>query len=176
MNKYFLSLMAILIVFQSLKVMDEIFFQKKNIEDAYPILSESGEDKKKTLSLEMDEKPLESKEEKPSIDIELLIENASLEKGKKISRQCMACHSFENDLKIKIGPPLWEIVNRDSASIKGYKYSKALSDYKKKWTIQNLFNFLENPKNYIKGTKMIYKGIKKEEDRVNLISYLNSLN
>lgn len=168
--------MAVLIVFQSLKVMDEIFFQKNNMEDAYPILSESAEDKKETLSFEIDEKLLKSKEEKPSIDIELLIENASLEKGKKLSRQCTACHSFGNDLKIKVGPPLWEIINRDSASIKGYKYSKALSDYKKKWTFQNLFSFLENPKNYIKGTKMLYKGIKKEEDRVNLISYLNSLN
>ena len=48
-------------------------------------------------------------------------------------------------------------------------------NFKKDWTRETLFYFLGNPKEYIKGTKMIYKGLKKKSDRVNLISYLESL-
>ena len=53
-------------------------------------------------------------------------------------------------MKIKVGPPLWNIVGREVASISDFKYSKALSDYKKNWSIDELFYFFENPKEYIK--------------------------
>ena len=67
------------------------------------------------------------------------------------------------------------MVDRQVASIKNFKYSDALIEYKKNWSREELFYFLENPKNYIKGTKMVYKGLKKVEDRVDIISYLETL-
>ena len=67
------------------------------------------------------------------------------------------------------------LVGRKSAVIADYKYSEALKDYDKNWTRNELFMFLEKPKEYIKGTKMIYKGLSKASDRANLISYLESL-
>ena len=70
---------------------------------------------------------------------------------------------------------MWGVVERKSAVIADYKYSEALKDYGKNWTRNELFMFLENPKEYIKGTKMIYKGLSKANDRANLISYLESL-
>jgi len=168
MNKYFLSLMSILILFQSFKVSDEIFNNKKNQKKGYIILEQ---DEEEDVTIADDNSQV--KEEK--IDYESLFSQANLDGGKKITKQCVACHSFDNSLKIKVGPPLWGIVNRKAASIDSFKYSDALVNYKKAWTREELFNFLEKPKDYIKGTKMIYKGLKKPSDRADLISYLESL-
>ena len=167
MNKYFLSLMSILILFQSFKVADEIFSNKKDQKKGYIILEQDEEE----VTVADDKSDV--KEEK--IDYESLFSQASLEGGKKIAKQCVACHSFDNSLKVKVGPPLWGIVNRNAASISDFKYSDALINFKKAWSKEELFYFLEKPKDYIKGTKMIYKGLKKPSDRADLISYLESL-
>ena len=98
-----------------------------------------------------------------------------IQKGEKVAKQCSACHDFSVNLKVKIGPPLWGVVGRKAAAISEFKYSDALVNFKKDWNRETLFYFLENPKEYVKGTKMIYKGLKKNSDRVNLISYLESL-
>ena len=169
MNKYFLSVISILILFQSFTVFDEIFFYEEEITNkGYVVIdSETNEiDKLKDLS----EEKVETK-----LDLESIFEVANVEKGIKISRQCSACHDFSNNLNIKVGPPLWGVVERRSAVIADYNYSEALKDYGKNWTRNELFMFLENPKEYIKGTKMIYKGLSKANDRANLISYLESL-
>ena len=167
MNKYFLSLMSILILFQSFKVLDEIFYHEaKNIQKGYVVVEEEEEKK-----IEMTEK--ESALNK--IDLVELFNNASIEKGIKVARQCSACHDFSTNLKIKVGPPLWGVVGRKVGIISDFKYSEALKNYNQNWTMQELNNFLENPKSYIDGTKMIYKGLNKINDRVNLISYLESL-
>ena len=109
------------------------------------------------------------------LDLDQLFTNASIEKGTKIARQCSACHDFSTNLKIKVGPPLWGVVDRKVGVISDFKYSDALNSYKKNWTRSELNGFLENPKDYISGTKMIYKGLTKINDRVNLIAYLESL-
>ena len=168
MNKYFLSLMSILILFQSFKVADEIFNHKKDQKKGYIILEQDEEEEEVVTKGKT-----ETKEEK--VDYDSLFTKASLEGGEKIAKQCVACHSLDNSLKIKVGPPLWGIVNRKAASIDSFKYSDALIDYKKAWSREELFKFLEKPKDYIKGTKMIYKGLKKSSDRADLISYLESL-
>ncbi len=167
MNKYFLSLMSILILFQSFKVLDEIFDKKNDSSKSYIIIKDLGENKEVN--------DVETSEPEENLNLEVLFSEFNLENGIKISKQCIACHDFSNNMKIKIGPPLWNIVGRKSASVEGFKYSDALNDFKKNWSKEELFFFLEKPKNYIKGTKMVYKGLLKKSDRVDLISYLESL-
>ena len=166
MNKYFLSLISILILFQTFHIFDEMFFkEKKQKKKGYIIIKNTEQNN-----------DIEKEEIKENVDLDLLLQTANIEKGNKISKQCSSCHDFSKELKIKTGPPLWGIVDRKAAIISSFSYSEALTNLKKTWTVEELFYFLEEPKKYIEGTKMIYSGNKKIEDRINLISYLRSLN
>ena len=104
--------------------------------------------------------------------ISLLLAGASLEQGEKIFKKCGACHNYKKDGKSKIGPNLWDLINRQKASVSGFAYSKALSDYGGKWTFEELNEFLYKPKEYISGTKMNFVGLKDVKDRANLILWL----
>ena len=101
--------------------------------------------------------------------------NASLEKGEKIYKKCGSCHNSKKGSASKIGPNLWNIINRQKASIEGFSYSKALVDVGGRWTYEELSQFLYKPKNYINGTKMNFAGLKSPEDRANLILWLRQL-
>ena len=104
--------------------------------------------------------------------ISLLLAGASLEQGEKIFKKCGACHNYKKDSKSKIGPNLWNLINRQKASVSGFAYSKALSDYGGKWTFEELNEFLYKPKEYIQGTKMNFAGLNNVEDRADLILWL----
>ena len=121
-------------------------FFKKSSERSYVIIEEETEVNNEVVEVSEEEIP-------KKIDFTNLLQNASLENGKKIAKQCSACHSFDNSMKIKVGPPLLNIVGRKSASISDFKYSKALNDYKKNWSIEELFLFLKIQKNTLKGQK-----------------------
>ena len=104
--------------------------------------------------------------------ISLLLAGASLEQGEKIFKKCGACHNYKKNSKSKIGPNLWNLINRQKASVSGFAYSKALSDYGGKWTFEELNGFIYKPKEYISGTKMNFAGLKDVKDRANLILWL----
>ena len=104
-----------------------------------------------------------------------LLATASLENGGKIYKKCGACHNYEKGSKAKIGPNLWNIVNRSKADIEGFSYSKALAEFGGTWTYEELNNFLYKPKEYIQDTKMNFIGLKKAEDRADLILWLREL-
>ena len=104
--------------------------------------------------------------------ISLLLAGASLEQGEKIFKKCGACHNYKKKSKSKIGPNLWNLINRQKASVSGFAYSKALSDYGGKWTFEELNEFLYKPKEYIQGTKMNFAGLNDVEDRADLILWL----
>ena len=107
------------------------------------------------------------------IDIAALMALGDITAGEKVFKKCAACHSIVKGGKNNIGPALYNVVGRQVGSINDYKYSKALSDYGKAWTIEELNGYLIKPAKWIKGTKMAFAGLKKEKDRASVIKYLN---
>ena len=107
------------------------------------------------------------------IDIIALMAMGDIASGKKLFKKCISCHSIVKGGKNKIGPALYNVVGRKVGGVADYKYSKALAAYEKEWTFEELNGFLTKPAKWIKGTKMAYAGLKKEEDRASIIKYLN---
>jgi cytochrome c len=95
--------------------------------------------------------------------------------GEKVFRKCKACHAVGDGAKNKVGPMLNGIVGNEIASVADFKYSKAFLAKKEEgliWTEADLDTYLTKPKKFIPGTKMSYAGLKKEDDRANVIAYL----
>ena len=104
--------------------------------------------------------------------ISTLLINASLEQGEKLYKKCGTCHNYKKNSSSKIGPNLWDIINRPKGNVEGYAYSNSLLEFGGKWTYEELAKFLYKPKNYINGTKMNFAGLKNVNDRANLIFWL----
>jgi cytochrome c len=104
-----------------------------------------------------------------------LLAHANPEAGAKDARKCAACHNFEEGGPAKIGPPLWGVIGRDIASVEGFTYSDALTGKEGAWDYQKLDAFLTEPRGWAPGTKMAFAGVKKPEERADVILYLRSL-
>ena len=104
--------------------------------------------------------------------ISSLLLYASIEKGEKIFKKCGSCHNYQKGGTNKVGPNLWNLINRPKASAKSYSYSKALTELGGEWTYDEIAEFLYKPKEYVKGTKMNFSGLKKVEDRANIVFFL----
>ena len=107
------------------------------------------------------------------VDIAALMSLGDLASGEKIFKKCAACHSIVKGGKNNIGPALYNVVGRKVGIVSDYKYSKALLNYDKSWTFEELNGYLLKPSKWIKGTKMAFAGLKKEKDRASVIKYLN---
>ena len=101
-----------------------------------------------------------------------LLASADLAAGEKLAKKCAACHVFEAGGANKTGPALWNIVNSDKGQAAGFGYSEALSGFGGAWDYSSLNQFLYKPKAYISGTKMNFAGLKKPQDRANLIAWM----
>ena len=97
--------------------------------------------------------------------------------GKKTFRACAACHKLDEG-KHGVGPSLHGVVGRAAGTADGYKYSKSMTEFGsggKVWDAALLDEFLTKPKALVKGTKMSYGGLKKDDRRAALICYLDSV-
>ncbi|MEM9577312.1 MAG: cytochrome c family protein [Pseudomonadota bacterium] len=112
--------------------------------------------------------------EAEEVDFETILASASVEDGAKVFRKCSACHKLvagENGA----GPYLYGVVGRPKAAADGFGYSDALASMEGEWTPENLSAFLEKPSSYAPGTSMSFAGLRKVEDRADVIAYLDSL-
>ena len=109
------------------------------------------------------------------IDIGTLLASANIEAGAKVAGKCKSCHVLVAGDSANVGPELSDIYGRAPAAVAGFGYSAAMKAVTAPWTAETLFAFLESPAKYVQGTAMNFVGIKKPEDRADLIAYLHSL-
>jgi cytochrome c len=97
--------------------------------------------------------------------------------GEKVFRKCGACHQVGEGAENKVGPELNGVIGRTAGSLEGFKYSDAMIEAGAGglvWDEATLKEYLENPRAMVKGTKMAFAGLKKEEERAAVIAYLAS--
>lgn len=107
--------------------------------------------------------------------IEELLAAADAARGAQIIRSCVACHGFDDGGPNKIGPNLYGVFGNEKGIHPGFAYSDALMEKGGVWDVASLNAFLWKPKRYIPGTKMNYIGLRKAEDRADVVKYLQTL-
>jgi cytochrome c len=107
-----------------------------------------------------------------------LAQEGDIAAGEKSFKKCAACHSVAEGGKSKVGPNLYGVVGRTTGTVEDFKYSDVMAKAGAEghvWTVEELNAFLENPKGLMPGTKMSFAGLKKPEERANVIAYLVSV-
>ena len=94
--------------------------------------------------------------------------------GKRVFAQCAICHSPASGRNM-VGPSLFGVFGRTSASVPNFSYSAAMKNANKTWDAAALDIYLTDPKALVPGTKMIFPGLKSADDRANIIAYLATL-
>ena len=163
MNKILVSIVfAVILIVGINKITDSIFYVEKPEQSAYQVANVTTV--ASTTSAETSSE---------TGNIMALFASTSAGEGAKVFKKCAACHSIAEGGKNKIGPALWGVLGRQAGSLPDYKYSKAMAAYGKKWSFEEMNGFLIKPKDWIKGTKMSYAGLKSEKERAAVILYMN---
>ena len=163
MNKIIVSIVfAVILIIGINKIADSIYYVEKPEKSAYQVASVT------TVST-----ATSTETSSETGNIMALFASTSAAEGAKVFKKCTACHSIAEGGKNKIGPALWGVLGRQAGSLPDYKYSKAMAAYGKKWSFEEMNGFLIKPKDWIKGTKMSYAGLKNEKERAALILYMN---
>ena len=166
MNKIIVSIVfAIILVLGINKVTDVIFYVEKPEKSAYQVTSLTT-----AASTTSAETGSTNSEEG---NIMVLFASTSAAEGAKVFKKCAACHSIKEGGANKIGPALWGVLGRTAGSVPDYKYSKAMAAHGKNWSFEEMNGFLIKPKDWIKGTKMSFAGLKKAKERAAVILYMN---
>lgn len=167
-NKVAGALLAIFLVVLGLSTLAESLFHTEGPESpAYPV----------DLSALQPAAPEEEEDTGPP-DFGVLLAGADISAGERVARRCASCHTFEEGGADGTGPHLWGVIGRDVASVSGFNYSQAMREYAEggtEWMYQNVYDYLESPRNYVPGTAMSFAGLRDQTDRINIIAYMRSL-
>ena len=93
--------------------------------------------------------------------------------GAKVFNQCKACHVVDKGVN-RVGPSLFGVVGRKAGTVANYKYSAANHKSGALWTEATLNKYLEAPMKFMPGTKMAFAGLRKPQDRADVIAYLKT--
>ena len=167
-NKVAGALLAIFLVVLGLSTLAESLFHTEGPETpAYPV----------DLSALQPAAPEEEEDTGPP-DFGVLLAGADISAGERVARRCASCHTFEEGGADGTGPHLWGVIGRDVASSSVFNYSQAMREYAEggtEWMYQNVYDYLESPRNYVPGTAMSFAGLRDQTDRINIIAYMRSL-
>lgn len=106
----------------------------------------------------------------------LTVDEESAKMGSGIFRKkCLGCHPILQDGGNRTGPNLFGILGREKAILDGYRYSGALKRVGGTWTEENMNSFIAGPRAMVPDTKMTFAGLKKNDQRVDVIAYLRTL-
>jgi cytochrome c len=122
------------------------------------------------IVLSADGKPVAKKEEKP-VDLATMMKTADIDRGMKIFKKCATCHSIGKGEAAKVGPNLYGVVGRKRAST-AFAYSDAMKAKGGAWDSESINTFVTKPKDFVPGTKMAFPGLKKPQDRADVILFL----
>ena len=166
MNKIIVSIVfAIILIMGINKITDVIYYVEKPEKSAYQV--DSVTTVASTTTTETNSVGSDSG------NIMALFASTNADDGAKVFKKCAACHSIAEGGANKIGPALWGVIGRKAGSVPNYKYSKAMAAHSKNWSFEEMNGFLIKPKDWIKGTKMSFAGLKKAKDRASVILYMN---
>ena len=166
MNKIIVSIVfAVILVLVINKITNVIYYVEKPEKSAYQIASVTATATTATA---------ETNSENPETEnIMALFASTSAAEGVKVFKKCAACHSIAEGGANKIGPALWGVLGRKAGALPDYKYSKAMAAHGKSWSFEEMNGFLIKPKDWIKGTKMSFVGLKNANERAAVILYMN---
>ena len=164
MNKIIVSIaLALILIVGINKVADVIFYAEKPEKSAYQVVNSDTSSTVTTTETSSE-----------SENIMALFASTSANDGAKIFKKCAACHSIAEGGANKIGPALWGVIGRKAGAVSDYKYSKAMAAHGKAWSFDEMNGFLIKPKDWIKGTKMSFAGLKNPKERAAVILYMNT--
>ncbi len=162
-NKIIAGVLTAGIIVVGASVLSDLLYHPRTLaENAFPI--QTGEETAVAEAEPVQETPLP-----------VLLASASAEDGQGTFRACAACHTPDEGGPNRVGPNLWGVVGRGIAAREGFSYSDALAGKEGEWTYENLYAFLKAPSDWAPGTSMSYAGLRKSEDRADVIAYLRSL-
>jgi cytochrome c len=107
-----------------------------------------------------------------------VLPTANIQAGQAAWAKCTSCHTDTQGGANGTGPNLWGIVGRKPATHAGFAYSQAMTDFGAKqpvWDDEHLYEYLKAPAKYVPGTKMTFVGLKKQDERINIIAYLRTM-
>ncbi|MDX1294306.1 MAG: cytochrome c family protein [Hyphomonas sp.] len=112
-------------------------------------------------------------EEEEVFDLGLLLASADVARGERTFKgKCATCHTIDQGGANGTGPNLHNVVGADKAHHDGFAYSAALQGMDGEWSYENLNQWLYNPSAYARGTTMSFAGLRRDDDRINVIAYL----
>jgi cytochrome c len=104
------------------------------------------------------------------------LKDANVQHGEALfKQQCFTCHTIDKGGVNKVGPNQWDILGRKKASHEGFSYSSALQQKGGEWSYEDINHMIFKPQAFVRGTKMAFAGLAKEQDRADVIAYLRML-